>query len=91
MAKVDGTFYTAERLRSGTSPVSPPFLGEDGQPFPVNPPSGNQAPSYLTLTDTFDPNYIGKNGFVPVVTGENGLKLTPFPEFSLDLLYTIRL
>lgn len=41
MAKVQGTFYTAERLRRGTSPVSPPYLGEDGQPYPVNPPGSN--------------------------------------------------
>lgn len=76
MAKVQGTFYTAERLRRGTSPISPPYLGEDGQPYPVNPP-GSGVSTYLTLADTKDGSYVGKNGFVSVVTNEDGLTLMP--------------
>lgn len=81
MAKVQGTFYTAERLRSGTSPVSPPYSEDEGQPYPVNPP-GSGVQTYLTLADTKDGNYLGKNGFVPVVTNEDGLKLEPLPQVS---------
>lgn len=81
MAKVQGTFYTAERLRRGTSPVSPPYAEDEGQPYPINPP-GSNVPSYITLSDTKDGNYLGKNGFVPVVTTENGLKLEPLPQVA---------
>lgn len=45
MAKVQGTFYTAERMRRGTSPVSPPYTTDEGQPYPVNPPGSNPSPA----------------------------------------------
>ena len=79
MADVLGQFYSGSKGRSGTTPESPSDI-EGVQPFPVNPPGSSNA--YLSLTDTFDSNYIGKNGFVPVVTGEGGLTLQPLPQIQ---------
>lgn len=77
MADVQGTFYSASRTRAGTTPVSPPYLEDEGQPYPINPPGSNpNQQSYLTLTDTDDTNYIDKKGFVPHVNDtETGLIL----------------
>ena len=47
-----------------------------------NPGGGN---TYLELNDTTDSTYIGKNGFVPVVTNESGLTLTNLNPTPLEI------
>lgn len=79
MAKVQGTFYTAETQRKGVTPVSPPNAVDDPQD-PVNPP-GSGPTTYKQLGDTTDKDFIGKEGMVPVVVG-NELTLTPLPQLA---------
>lgn len=80
MANVQGTFYSGSTGRPNTTPESPPDL-QGEQPFPVNPPGsgGGLNPtnvSYISLTDTDDTDYTGKEDFVPHVNEtETGLIL----------------
>jgi len=79
MADVNGQFYTGRKLRQGVSASSP--SNETGvTPTPVNPPGSGGVNLFTQLGDVNDSNYIGKNGFVPVVVDEQYLQLQPLPQ-----------
>ena len=83
MANVQGTFYRGETQRSGVTPSSPSNAA-DNPVNPVNPPGSGNTTLYKLLGDTTDKSFIGKNGYVPVVVGENVLTLQPFPNTQAD-------
>lgn len=76
MANVQGKFYRGETQRPGVTPVSPPNAVDDPQD-PLNPPGSGNTTTYKQLGDTTDKDFIGKNGYIPVVVGENALTLQP--------------
>lgn len=80
MANVKGTFYSATTQRRGVTPVSPPNAVDD----PQDPLEPVDETSYLTLSDTADESYVGKNGFTPVVNNESQLVLEPLPNGQAD-------
>lgn len=76
MANVQGKFYRGETQRRGVTPVSPPNAENDPQD-PLNPPGAGNTTTYKQLGDTIDKSFVGKNGYIPVVTDENALTLQP--------------
>jgi hypothetical protein len=80
MAVTINTYYS-ERSLEGVRPSNPST--PDGIiPPVVNPPGSGFTTVFTRLGDVNDSDYVGKNGFVPVVTGENGLTLQPIPQIA---------
>jgi hypothetical protein len=83
MADILAKLYTGLRQRKGAGNTAqfPPSFEESFPPQEL-PGTIGSSNSYLTLADTFDDEYNGKNGFVPVVTSEGGLTLQPLPQIQ---------
>jgi hypothetical protein len=73
-------FFT-KTVITGSSPSNPGNVVTDIPPV-VNPPSSGGVNLFTKLSDVSDSNYIGKNGFVPVVVDESNLELQPLPQFE---------
>ena len=79
MADVNINKSRGKRFIGGVTPSIPSY--PDGTVPPVvNPPgSGSGVNLFTQLGDVTDKNYIGKNGYSPVVTNESELTLIPQP------------
>lgn len=73
MADIPIKFYKSIVRSQKFNPSNPPDL-EDPAPV-VNPPGTVPTTLYKLLGDVTDSSFIGKNGYVPVVAGENVLTL----------------
>jgi len=73
-------FFTKTVIQ-GARPSNPGNVTTDIPPV-VNPPSSGGVNLFTKLSDVSDSNYIGKNGFVPVVVDESNLELQPLPQFE---------
>jgi len=74
MADISISKSRGKKYLGGSSPMVPAFIvGDD--PIPLNPPGTIPTTLYKLLGDVTDSSFVGKNGFVPVVVGENVLTL----------------
>lgn len=80
MADIPIKFYKSVVRSQKFNPSNPPDL-EDPAPV-VNPPGTVPTTLYKLLGDVTDSDFIGKNGFVPVVNDENVLTLEPLPQLQ---------
>tara|TARA_R110000772_G_scaffold145504_1_gene255436 strand:+ start:1923 stop:3923 length:2001 start_codon:yes stop_codon:yes gene_type:complete len=78
MADVPISYFKAVRRSGAFNPNNPPSF--DTPPPVINPPGSGNNGFFISLGDVNDADYIGKDGFVPVVTTESGLKLQPLPQ-----------
>lgn len=81
MAVTIDTYYS-EKIIEGAKP-SIPDTPETEIPPVLNPPGTGNTTTYKQLGDTTDKDFIGKDGFVPVVVG-NVLTLQPMPNATQD-------
>jgi len=74
MADISISKSRGKKYLGGASPMVPAFIvGDD--PIPLNPPGTIPTTLYKLLGDVTDSSFVGKNGFIPVVVGENVLTL----------------